>query len=87
MDFETVLGRVVEQAVLRALDKRLGASAAAEYEDTEQVAKRTGLSVPTLRAYRGSGEGPPFSKVGRRVMYKISDVDEWMLSKRMGASD
>jgi hypothetical protein len=32
------------------------------------------LSLSTLRHWRVSGEGPPFVKVGRRVMYRDEDL-------------
>jgi predicted DNA-binding transcriptional regulator AlpA len=55
-----------------------------EWIDTKEVSKRTGLSVKTLKHYRLDGEGPPFSKIGRRVVYQVADVENWMNSKKRG---
>src|SRR4051794_28271149 len=37
---------------------------------TAEVADYTRLSVETLRYFRQRDEGPPFAKLGRRVMYR-----------------
>jgi len=49
---------------------------------TEQAATRLGLAVGTLAKMRVSGEGPPFHKVGRRVMYSESDLIAWINARR-----
>ena len=47
-----------------------------------EVAKMTRLPIATLRWYRVTGKGGPKSgKVGgRRVMYRLSDVEQWIAS-------
>jgi predicted DNA-binding transcriptional regulator AlpA len=35
------------------------------------------LSERTLERHRLSGEGPPFVKLGRRVVYRRSDIEAW----------
>jgi predicted DNA-binding transcriptional regulator AlpA len=47
-----------------------------------EVAKMTRLPIATLRWYRATGKGGPKSgKVGgRRVMYRLSDVVQWIAS-------
>lgn len=32
----------------------------------------------TLAYWRHRGEGPPFAKIGRRVLYRRADVMAWM---------
>ena len=49
-----------------------------EYLTTEQVARLTGIPVKTLEGYRRRGMGPPYVKIGRRILYPISGVREWM---------
>jgi hypothetical protein len=49
---------------------------------TEQAAARLGLAVGTLAKMRVSGEGPPFHKVGRRVMYSEPDLVAWINARR-----
>lgn len=39
------------------------------------------LSERTLERWRVSGEGPPFAKLGRRVLYRQSDLDDWIASR------
>ena len=50
---------------------------AMEYRNTEQTAKILGVSKQFLEVARCKGEGPPFLKLGKRVVYRITDVDEW----------
>lgn len=45
----------------------------------EEVAEITRIPVTTLRWYRATGQGGPKSgKLGRRVLYRRSDVLEWI---------
>jgi hypothetical protein len=39
------------------------------------------LSERTLERFRVTGFGPPFIKAGRRVLYRPSDLDEWIASR------
>ena len=39
------------------------------------------LSERTLERSRVSGDGPKFVKAGRRVLYRQSDLDEWIASR------
>ncbi|MFB9262829.1 helix-turn-helix transcriptional regulator [Bradyrhizobium erythrophlei] len=36
------------------------------------------LSERTLERWRVSGDGPPFVKAGRRVLYRPADLDTWI---------
>ena len=38
------------------------------------------LSERTLERSRVSGFGPPFCKLGRRVLYRQDDIDHWITS-------
>lgn len=46
----------------------------------EDVAAQTGVPVGTLRYWRlrDQGEGPRSARLGRRVVYRQSDVDAWV---------
>jgi predicted DNA-binding transcriptional regulator AlpA len=46
-----------------------------------QVSKQLGLSERTLERLRVSGDGPPFAKLGKRVFYRQSDLDDWIASR------
>lgn len=54
--------------------------------DTE-AAKKLGLSVQTLRNYRHREKGPAYIKRGRAVRYAVSDLDEYMRSRRVSTRD
>lgn len=53
--------------------KRVSVAGAADY---------TGLSTSTLNKLRVFGGGPPFLKLGRRVVYDPADLDAWMAERR-----
>ncbi len=44
----------------------------------EEVAARTRVPAATLRFWRHQGTGPHSWKLGRRVVYRAGDVDQWM---------
>ncbi len=48
-----------------------------------EAAKYIGLAVSTLAKMRLRGDGPWFSKAGRRVViYDKVDIDNWLASRR-----
>lgn len=49
--------------------------------DTEKAAARIGKSASWLNHARQTGDGPPYRKVGRSVLYHVEDVDRWLESK------
>lgn len=55
---------------------------------TEHAASYLGLRPKTLETLRTRGGGPPFLKLGRRVVYRKSDLDTWLAAKvRRSTSD
>ena len=50
--------------------------------DTTQTAKRLGLSASTLAKMRLYGTGPAYSKLGRRVVYRLEDLEAWIAANR-----
>ena len=55
---------------------------------TDEAARHVRLSPRTLERYRVTGEGPEYLKVGRRVFYRLSALDEWLGGKwRRSTSD
>jgi excisionase family DNA binding protein len=36
----------------------------------------------TLERWRHTGGGPAFTKVGRRVVYRLADLEEWLAHQR-----
>lgn len=49
--------------------------------DTEAGAAHVGVAISTMEKLRVYGGGCPYSKRGRSVRYKISDLDRWMSSR------
>lgn len=48
---------------------------------TEEVADKLRTSAETVRYWRHIGKGPRSFKVGRRVLYRRSDVAAWLDSQ------
>ena len=46
----------------------------------EQACKYLRLSVATLARFRRAGTGPKFVKIGSRISYRISDLDDYIAS-------
>lgn len=46
------------------------------------AAQYVGLAESTLAKMRLRGDGPPYSKAGRSVIYRRSDLDRWLASLR-----
>ena len=58
----------------------------ARYMNTRQAAAWLGLSPRTLDAYRLTGEGPPFYRFGRRILYRRRDLGRWAAARRMNST-
>ncbi len=54
------------------------ASHTAEYVDDRDLARLTPISRAQWQAWRRDGEGPPWSKLGRRCVYRWSVVRSWI---------
>ncbi|MFZ1725474.1 MAG: helix-turn-helix domain-containing protein [Albidovulum sp.] len=57
------------------------------YVRTKQAAKYTGLGVSSLHKWRLKGrpfgEGPPFVKLGKVVLYNRDELDRWLDAHRV----
>lgn len=42
-----------------------------------------GVATQTLAKWRCGGDGPPFIKLGRKVVYDKADMIAWMSSRRV----
>jgi len=57
--------------------------------DETEAAEYIGMSVHYLRRDRCEGvtgnrtQGPPFYRIGRRIFYRIADLDAWMEQHRV----
>lgn len=52
-----------------------------DYLKTPAAAEYTQMSVPTLERKRLVGDGPPFIKAGKSVIYRRADLDAWLASR------
>ncbi len=48
---------------------------------TPAVSKMTGLPVGTLRYFRSTNQGPASFTLGRRVVYRRSEVLRWIVEQ------
>jgi DNA-binding transcriptional MerR regulator len=53
---------------------------------TDEVADRMRVTPGTLKIWRHRGLGPPFYRYGRRVVYRASEVEQWITAHRSEAS-
>jgi predicted DNA-binding transcriptional regulator AlpA len=44
----------------------------------DEAAQYIGLARSTLNKYRGTGDGPRYLKIGRRVLYDAGQLDVWL---------
>jgi len=52
-----------------------------EYLKTPEAAAYTRMSVPVLERKRLLGDGPPYAKIGKSVIYRRADLDAWIASR------
>ena len=48
-----------------------------------EAADFLGLAAQSLRNARSRREGPPYIKLGRRIVYKVSDLEEYIDKHRI----
>lgn len=56
------------------------------YLTQKQVASLLHISTRTLERMRHEGSGPPFMKAGRRVLYSMSAIEEWLSSRKFDSA-
>ena len=49
--------------------------------NAEAAARFIGLSASTLAKLRLTGNGPIYCKLGRRVVYRPADLEQWLQSR------
>jgi excisionase family DNA binding protein len=47
-----------------------------------EAAKYLGVSLSTLARWGSNGDGPPYYVVGAKARYRLSDLDEFIETKR-----
>lgn len=53
-----------------------------EYLTTQEVAETLRTSAETVRYWRHVGKGPRSFKIGRRVLYAVTDVESFIAEAR-----
>lgn len=48
----------------------------------DQLAQRWHMSPRTLQRWRQEGKGPPYLKLGGRVVYPLAEVEVWEQKQR-----
>lgn len=55
---------------------------------TAEAAEYCGSAASTFEKLRLTGGGPIYSKIGRRVVYRVEDLDAWLaVNRRRSTSD
>jgi predicted DNA-binding transcriptional regulator AlpA len=49
-----------------------------QYITEEELSRMTTLSRTGLQAMRSRGEGPPYARLGHRIVYRLADVERWI---------
>lgn len=61
-------------------NKTQGANNMAVTITPEQAAERYGICRGSLANMRNKKQGPPYLKVGRKVLYPVKDFEAWLFS-------
>ncbi len=75
--------RAAEDAVAEALRRGMPTP---EYLDTIAASVYLALSRQRLEIWRCRGGGPRYCKLGNAVRYKRSDLDEFMVARRIAST-
>lgn len=49
---------------------------------TSYLARRWGIAPKTLQNWRCVGKGPPYIKIGGRVMYRWGDIEQYEIAQQ-----
>ncbi len=49
-----------------------------DFVDTRQAAEKLGLKKNTLDIWRIQGKGPRFTRFGRAIRYRLSDLEDFI---------
>lgn len=52
-----------------------------EFLTDPQLAKLVKTSTRTTETWRRNGNGPPFIRLGRRILYRRCDVEAWLAAQ------
>jgi predicted DNA-binding transcriptional regulator AlpA len=52
-----------------------------EFLTENETAEQLGVCERTLKRWRALKEGPPVTRIGRRVLYRRATVERWLLKQ------
>ncbi|MCP4449634.1 MAG: helix-turn-helix domain-containing protein [Myxococcales bacterium] len=55
-----------------------------DYITDVELAERIKVSRVTIQSWRQKGEGAPFYRTGRRIIYDWGEVQNWVREQRVG---
>ena len=55
----------------------------AVYVSEKEVSARTNIALQTLRNWRSTGQGLPYYKVGRKVLYRLDETMQFIENHRI----
>ena len=56
--------------------------------EADIVSKILGISKSTLSKWRITGQSPPYLKIGKKILFRQSDLDKWLdCRRRLSTSD
>jgi hypothetical protein len=53
-----------------------------KFLDAADASRYLNLAVQTLARLRCEGGGPVFCRAGRRIVYRVEDLDSWLAGRR-----
>lgn len=56
---------------------------AKELMDVNETAEFLHVAKITLDMWRSAKTGPPYVRVGRRVLYRLADLREWVAARQV----
>jgi predicted DNA-binding transcriptional regulator AlpA len=78
-EVQDLIRTTVEQAVAA----RAALPAPKRLMTVEQVEEEYGLNKKNLERWRSAGEGPPYSKIGKRVFYQRAELEKFVEENRI----
>jgi hypothetical protein len=54
-----------------------------EWVRRSELPQRYPIPIGTWERWAYLGQGPPFTRAGKHTLYRVSDVEKWLLSRRV----
>lgn len=80
--FEEILESTVDKVLKQRIPQIIRQANRKDYLTTSDFEELTGMSSPTQKYHRDTGNLPYYQE-GRRFLYKTEDVEEFLLKRRV----